>query len=189
VETATIGYGYGLAVSPLHLASAFAALTGEGLYRYPTFIKDGNNGTLYERVLSPETSETLRHMLRAVVEIGSGKRADIKGLNVIGKTGTAEMQDPLNGRYIEGKVRTSFVGAFPMDKPKYIVYVMIENPTKRKEDFYFNTAGWNACPTGGKIIEEIAPMLGVLFQVSPEKPAFIKEAFEYAEEKKKKKKR
>lgn len=187
VETATIGYGYGLAVSPLHLVSAFAALTNGGLYRYPTFIKDGNKNVFYEQVISTEISEKLRHMLRAVVEIGSGKRANIKGLNVIGKTGTAQMQDPQNGKYIEGKVRTSFIGAFPMDNPKYIVYVMIENPAKRKEDWNFNTAGWNACPTGGQIIEAIAPVLGEALQDAHPKPTYIESAYAYALEKKKKK--
>ena len=187
VETATIGYGYGLAVSPLHLVSAFNALIKDGLYHHPTFIKDENNQKFFEQVLNEETSKDLRYMLRAVIEIGSGKRADIKGLNVIGKTGTAQMQDPQTGRYIEGKVRTSFIGAFPMDNPQYIVYVMIENPVKREEDFYFNTAGWNACPTGGQIIKEIAPLLGVSIQDAVKMPDHIQSAYDYVQEKKKKK--
>ena len=95
------------------------------------------------------------------------------------------MQDPQTGRYIEGKVRTSFVGAFPMDKPKYIVYVMIENPAKRKEDWNFNTAGWNACPTGGQIIEAIAPILGIEPKEDMEKPAYMEGAYTYIREKKK----
>lgn len=185
VETATIGYGYGLAVSPLHLVSAFSALIDGGLYRYPTFIKDGNKDAFYEQVISTKTSQRMRHMLRAVIEVGSGKRANIKGFNVIGKTGTAQMQNPQTGKYIEGKVRTSFIGAFPIDNPKYIVYVMIENPAKRKEDWYFNTAGWNACPTGGQIIESIAPMLGVEPKEDLEKPAYMESAYTYIREKKK----
>jgi cell division protein FtsI (penicillin-binding protein 3) len=187
VETATIGYGYGLAVSPLHLVSAFNALVNGGLYRFPSFIKDGNRQQFYEQVLEEKTSESLKPMLRAVVDIGSGKRANIKGLNVIGKTGTAQMQDAQTGKYIEGKVRTSFIGAFPIDKPKYIVYVMIENPIKRKEDWNFNTAGWNACPTGGQIIETIAPILGVESQEESQKPKYVQTAYDYAQEKKKKK--
>lgn len=185
VEMATISYGYGLSVSPLHLVSAFSALINGGLYRFPTFLKDGNKDAVYEQVISPKTSNRMRHMLRGVVEVGSGKRANIKGYNVIGKTGTAQMQNPLNGRYIEGKVRTSFIGAFPMDNPKYIVYVMIENPAKRKEDWYFNTAGWNACPTGGQIIEAIAPILGVEPKEDMEKPAYMESAYTYIREKKK----
>lgn len=185
VETATISYGYGLSVSPLHLISAFRALIDGGYYQLPTFIKDGNKEALYEQVLSEKTSKRMRHMLRGVVEVGSGKRANIKGYNVIGKTGTAQMQNPLNGRYIEGKVRTSFIGAFPIDNPKYIVYVMIENPAKRKEDWYFNTAGWNACPTGGQIIEAIAPILGVEPKEDMEKPAYMESAYNYIRENKK----
>ncbi|MBO5996911.1 MAG: penicillin-binding protein 2 [Alphaproteobacteria bacterium] len=185
VETATISYGYGLSVSPLHLVSAFRALIDGGYYLLPTFIKNANEDAILEQVLDKKTSTRMRHMLRGVVEVGSGKRANIKGYNVIGKTGTAQMQDE-RGRYIEGKVRTSFIGAFPIDNPKYIVYVMIENPAKRKEDWYFNTAGWNACPTGGQIIEAIAPILGVEPKEDVEKPAYMESAYNYIREKKKK---
>ncbi len=185
VETATIGYGYGLAVSPLHLVAGFAALVNGGMYQTPTFIKGGNQDTFLEQVLTPKTSEKMRSMLRGVVEIGSGKSANIKGFNVIGKTGTAQMQDPATGKYIEGKVRTSFIGAFPMDKPEYIVYVMLENPSKRKEDWNFNTAGWNACPTGGRIIEAIAPVLGVEPRPESPRPTYMQGAYEYMANKKK----
>ena len=185
VETATISYGYGLSVSPLHLVCGFRALIDGGYYLLPTFLKDGNKDAPYEQVLSEKTSKQMRHMLRGVVEIGSGKRANIKGYNVIGKTGTAQMQDD-RGRYIEGKVRTSFIGAFPIDNPKYIVYVMIENPAKRKEDWNFNTAGWNSCPTGGQIIEAIAPILGVEPKEDVAKPAYMESAYDYIREKKKK---
>lgn len=185
VETATISYGYGLSVSPLHLVSAFRALIDGGFYLLPTFIKDANKDAILEQVLDKKTSTRMRHMLRGVVEVGSGGKANIKGYNVIGKTGTAQMQDE-RGRYIEGKVRTSFIGAFPIDNPKYIVYVMIENPAKRKEDWYFNTAGWNACPTGGQIIEAIAPILGVEPKEDMEKPAYMESAYTYIREKKKK---
>ena len=185
VETATIGYGYGLAVSPLHLVAGFAALINGGFYLPPTFIKSGNTDVPLEQVITPETSQKMRYFLRAVVEIGSGKNANVAGLNVIGKTGTAQMQDPQTGRYIEGKVRTSFIGAFPMDKPKYIVYVMIENPSKRKEDHYLNTAGWNACPTGGHIIRKIAPVLGIKPTERAVLPSYVNEAYEYLKNKKK----
>ena len=151
----------------------------------PTFIKDGNKDAVLEQVLSPEVSKKMRYFLRGVAEIGSGKRANIEGLNVIGKTGTAQMQDPTNGRYIEGKVRTSFVSAFPMDKPKYIVYVMVENPAKKKEFSYYNTAGWNACPTGGRIIKEIAPVLGIKPVEKAKLPPYMDEAYEYFKNKKK----
>jgi len=184
VETATIGYGYGLAVSPLHMVAGFAALVNGGVYLSPTFIKDGNKDALMEQVISPKTSEKMRYFLRAVIEIGSGKNANVAGLNVIGKTGTAQMQDPKTGKYIEGKVRTSFIGAFPMDKPKYIVYVMIENPAKRKEDRNFNAAGWNACPTGGRIIQAVANVLNVKPVEAWKKPAYIQGAYDYLKKKK-----
>ncbi|MGN1091453.1 MAG: peptidoglycan D,D-transpeptidase FtsI family protein [Alphaproteobacteria bacterium] len=185
VETATIGYGYGLAVSPLHMVAGFAALINGGFYMTPTFIKDANKDAVLEQVITPEVSKKMRYFLRAVAEIGSGKRANVEGLNVIGKTGTAQMQDPTNGKYIEGKVRNSFISAFPMDKPKYIVYVMIENPAKKKEYSYYNTAGWNACPTGGRIIQQIAPVLGVKPAERAELPPYVNEAYEYLKNKKK----
>ncbi len=183
VNGATISYGYGIAVSPLHMATAVSALINGGLYRSPTFVKGGNQDAPATQVVSAKTSQILRHMMRAVVDIGSGKRANIKGYLVGGKTGSAEMQD-LHGRYIKGTLRTSFVGAFPMDNPQYVLYVMLENPKKRKEDWYFNTAGWNAAPTGGAIIEAIAPHLGVTPKEELEKPSYIEVAYEQYKTKK-----
>ena len=183
VNGATISYGYGIAVSPLHMATAVSALVNGGLYRPPTFLKNGNKDMPATQIISPKTSQILRHMMRAVIDIGSGKRANIKGYLVGGKTGSAEMQD-LHGRYIKGTLRTSFVGAFPMDNPQYVLYVMLENPKKRKEDWYFNTAGWNAAPTGGAMIEAIAPHLGVTPKEELEKPSYIEVAYEQYKPKK-----
>ena len=183
INGATISYGYGIAVSPLHMAAAIGALVNGGFYYHPTFIKNGNQDAPATRIISPKTSQILRHMMRAVIDIGSGKRANIKGYLVIGKTGSAEMQDS-HGRYIKGTLRTSFIAAFPMDNPQYVLYIMLENPKKRKEDWYFNTAGWNAAPTGGAIIEAIAPLLGVTPKEELEKPSYIEVAYEQYKQKK-----
>ncbi len=177
VNGATISYGYGIAVSPLHMATAVSALVNGGIYYAPTFIKRPSKDTPGTQIISPKTSQILRHMMRAVVDIGSGKKANIKGYLVGGKTGSAEMQD-LHGKYIKGTLRTSFVGTFPIDNPQYVLYVMLENPKKRKEDWYFNTAGWNAAPTGGAIIEAIAPLLGITPKEELEKPSYIEVAYE-----------
>lgn len=183
VNGATIAYGYGIAVSPLHVGAGVSALVNNGLYLHPTFLKDGNKDEPATQVLSEKTSQIMRYMMRAVVDIGSGRNANVKGFLVGGKTGSAEMQD-LNGRYIQGSLRTSFVGAFPMDDPTYVVFVMLENPKKREEDHYFNTAGWNATPTAGHIIESIAPHLGVAPKEEMEKPVYIQQAYEQYKRKK-----
>ena len=177
VDMTRISYGYALAISPLHIASSVSALVNGGLYNHPTILKDGNKNQIQTRVLSEKTSNIMRHMMRAVADIGSGKRANIKGYRVGGKTGSAQLTDT-RGRYIEGKVRTSFVGVFPMDDPQYLVLVMLENPQKRKEDWYFNSAGWNAAPTGGKIIEGIAPQLGITPKDDEPRPKYMQRAYD-----------
>lgn len=183
VNTATVAYGYGVAISPLHVISAVSSIVNGGFYHYPTVLKGGNDTEPATQILSAKTSRIMRYMMRAVVDIGSGKNANVKGYLVGGKTGSAEMQDA-NGRYIKGTLRTSFVGAFPMDNPQYVVFVMMENPAKRKEDWYFNTAGWNATPTAGKIIEAIAPQLGIIPKEELEKPSYIEVAYSQYEKKK-----
>lgn len=177
VDMTRISYGYALSISPLHIAASVSALVNGGLYNHPTILKDGNQDQIQTRVFSEKTSQIMRHMMRAVADIGSGKRANITGYRVGGKTGSAQLTDT-RGRYIEGKVRTSFVGVFPMDDPQYLVFVMLENPQKRKEDWYFNSAGWNAAPTGGKIIEAIAPHLGITPKEDEPRPKYMQKAYD-----------
>jgi cell division protein FtsI (penicillin-binding protein 3) len=101
----------------------------------------------------------MRKLLRDVVIEGSGKNANIPGYEVAGKTGTANKI--VDGKYIKGKNVTSFVAAFPASDPKYSLMVIIDDPKPLKETFGFVTSGWNACPTGGKIISRVAPQLNV----------------------------
>ncbi|MBQ4084776.1 MAG: penicillin-binding protein 2, partial [Alphaproteobacteria bacterium] len=136
-------------------------------------------------VLSEKNSADLRSMMRAVIDIGTAKKANIEGYLVGGKTGSAEILGE-DGKYQKGKLRTSFISVFPTDEPKYVVLVTMENPQKLKEHFYFNTAGWNAVPTGGEIIKGIAPVLGIMTKPEQPLPAFIKPAYDYVENKKKK---
>ncbi len=183
INGTTISYGYGLAISPLHISIAVSALVNDGLYVHPTLLKEGNVNEAQTQIISTKTSRIMRHIMRAVVDIGSGKNANIQGFLVGGKTGSAEMQD-LHGKYVQGSLRTSFVGVFPMDEPHYVVLVMLENPQKRKEDWYFNTAGWNSVPTAGRIIETIAPHLGIAPRLEIEKPSYIEVAYEQYKHKK-----
>ncbi len=155
--TATISYGYGLAVTPLHAITAFSAMVNGGLYHKPTIVKQKEN--IGFRVVKEKTSTMMRDLLRLVITDGSGKKANIAGYDVGGKTGTAEKLT--NGRYVDRKVRTTFVSAFPIYAPKYALLVMMDEPKGTKETWNFNTSGWNAVPTGGKIIQTIAPLLNL----------------------------
>ena len=157
---ATIGYGYGLSVSPLHLVSAFSAVVNGGIYHDPTVL--ALNGVQREglRVMSDTTSKQMRKLLRAVVTEGSGKRANVAGYEVGGKTGTANKLDT-NGKYVQKHVRTTFLSAFPISNPQYALVVMMDDPKATKETFGFSTAGWNAVPASSEIISAVAPQLNI----------------------------
>ena len=101
----------------------------------------------------------MRTLLRGDVVKGSGKRANVAGYEVAGKTGTA--QKLVNGRYIDKKVMTSFMATFPVSDPKYALFLMMDEPKASKETFGFATSGWNTVPTAGEIITAIAPQLNV----------------------------
>ena len=155
---ATVGYGYGISVTPMHLIAAYAAVVNGGIYYKPSLIvKDKHEG---ERIISDATSKQMRKLMRAVVTEGSGKRANVLGYEVGGKTGTANKLDE-NGKYMNKKVRTTFLSAFPISDPKYALLVMMDEPKATKETFGFSTAGWNSVPTASEIITAIAPQLNI----------------------------
>src|SRR5436190_22009661 len=97
--------------------------------------------------------------MRLNAEIGTAKKADVKGYYLGGKTGTAEKV--INGRYSKKQVLNSFTAVLPMDNPQYQVLVMIDEPKALPETHGFITSGWNAVPAGGKVIARIAPLLGL----------------------------
>lgn len=162
INTVTISYGHGIAVTPVHVASAMGAMVNGGTLIQPTLVK---RDSVFEddtsRVISEATSEQIRMLMRMVVTEGSGKQAEVPGYVVGGKTGSAEKLARSGGGYSEDQVRTSFAAAFPMHDPQYVVLVLLDEPQGLKETFNFATAGWNSAPTVGRIIAEIAPMLGV----------------------------
>ena len=127
----------------------------------PTFLKRNEEEALAmaTTVIKQSTSETLRYLFRLNAIEGSATKADVIGYRVGGKTGTAEKV--VNGRYAHDQRLASFIGAFPMDDPKYLVMVMLDDPKAIPGTYGFATAGWNAVPTAASIIERIAPMLGV----------------------------
>lgn len=161
IATMTVGYGHGIAVTPLHLATGYATLFNGGIYRPATLLKVGPGHPLAKgrRVFTADTSYKMRALLRLVVTDGTGKKADAPGYRVGGKTGTAEKL--AGGRYTSAAVITTFAGVFPMDDPRYVIVVMLDDPKATAETYGFHTAGWNVAPVVSKTVSRIAPMLGV----------------------------
>lgn len=169
VNVMTVAYGHGLAVSPLQLGSGIAALVNGGIMMQPTLIKRlADVPVVGQRVISERTSEQLRQLMRLVVAEGTGRKADVAGYLVGGKTGTAEKAGR-NG-YRRKSLLSSFVAAFPMHDPRYVVYVMLDEPSGTKDTFGFASAGWTAAPTAGRVVARIAPLLDVR-PVDPEAEA------------------
>lgn len=156
-STLTIGFGHGIAVSPLHLANAYATLLNGGVHRQATFLKvpEGTERP-GERVFRPETSKLLAAMLRLAVLDGTGRRADAPGYRVGGKTGTAEKVREGARGYEKRRNITTFAGGFPMDNPRFVVVTMIDDPLGGNRG-----AGFVAAPPFREVVMRIAPILGV----------------------------
>jgi cell division protein FtsI (penicillin-binding protein 3) len=172
IETATVGFGQGISVSPLSFVTAAAEVVNGGRRIRPTFLKQSATDLRGEQVIKPETSEQMRDLLRYVVTDGTGRKADIPGYDVGGKTGSAQMPGP-HGRYIPHALRTSFCAVFPVHNPRYILFVILDQPHGTKETSGFALAGYTAAPMAGRIIQRIAPLLGVPNNASPTKLASI----------------
>jgi cell division protein FtsI (penicillin-binding protein 3) len=157
----TIAYGHGLSVSPLQMASGLSAVVNGGVLMPATLLKqDIEEGVRGDRVFSRKTSDQMRRLLRLVVTDGGGGRSEVvKGYLIGGKTGSAEKAGI--GGYRRKALLTSFVAAFPMNAPRYVVFTLLDEPKALKETHNYATAGWNAAPTAGRIIARIAPLLGV----------------------------
>ncbi len=161
VNTYTAAYGHGLATTPMQMSAAVATVINGGLSVSPTFLKQEEpSGTTSEvQILSEETSDKMRRLMRLVVTEGTGKNADAKGYTVGGKTGTAEKS--INGRYDHSRLISSFVAAFPMDDPDYVIMVMVDEPKGNKESYGYATAGWVAAPAVKRIVVSMASILGL----------------------------
>lgn len=160
ISTMTAAYGHGLAVSPVQFASAFAAMVNGGVLLPATLLKrKPGERVVGVQVISERTSDQLRRLLRAVVEKGTGRKAQAPGYLVGGKTGTAEKAGA--GGYRRKALISSFVAAFPMTKPKYVVYLLLDEPQGDAETHGFATAGWTVAPLVGRVVRRIAPILGV----------------------------
>ena len=171
IATMTISYGHGVSVTPLQLASAVGAVVNGGELHPATLLKRGpRDHPASQRVISPATSETMRNLLRLVVERGTGSKAAVPGYRIGGKTGTSEKA--VNGRYEGSALLSSFVAAFPIDDPRYAVVVMVDDPKGNKDSFGYATGGWTAAPVVAALVRQAAPLLGVAPEHTAANPAF-----------------
>ena len=157
---ATVSYGHGIAVSPVHLAAAYATIAGGGVRVTPTLLAGGNPET-GPQVISPQTSQIMRGMLRAVVRDGTATLGDVEGYEVGGKTGTADLPLPDGSGYYEDRTRTTFASVFPSDNPQYVLVVTLEQPWVVALNETRRTAGWTAVPVGAELIRRTAPLMGL----------------------------
>jgi cell division protein FtsI (penicillin-binding protein 3) len=156
VNSLTASYGHGISVTPLQFVMAATATVNGGILFQPSFMESHQSG---ERVFSREVSEKVRKIMRRNVTEGTGRKADIRGYMIGGKTGSAEKV--INGRYDSEKLLTSFIAAFPMNAPRFTLLVMLDEPASTASNSQHITAGWNAAPLAGRIIARTAPILGV----------------------------
>jgi cell division protein FtsI (penicillin-binding protein 3) len=159
--TMTVSFGHGIAVNAVQLAGAVGSIVNDGLQVTPTLLKQQASGSpkIQERVISAETSARLRALMRLVVTKGTAKGAEVAGYLVGGKTGTAE-KNTASG-YVKNARLSSFMGAFPMNAPRYVVFTMLDNPQGNAKTYGFATGGWTAAPLAGRVISQIAPLLGL----------------------------
>jgi len=164
VNTATIAFGHGISVEPLQAVMGVAALMNGGILIPPTFLKrsEAQASALGTRVIKPETSVMMRYLMRLNAETGAhgtATKADVPGYYVGAKTGTAEKV--FGGHYIKKRLMTDTMAVLPADDPRYLVFIMLDEPQGLKEDGYFATAGMNAVPTAARVIARAAPLLGI----------------------------
>ena len=163
---ASMSFGEAIAVSPLAIATGMNAIVNGGEY-IPLTIKklDPSQVPQGRRVISETTSRTMLDLMRLNVtsEDGSGKKADVPGYSVGGKTGSAEKS--AGGGIARRKLVSSFAAVFPTDGPmnadRYFVLIMLDEPKPTKDTFGFATGGWTAAPAVGHVVERIAPYVGV----------------------------
>jgi cell division protein FtsI (penicillin-binding protein 3) len=165
LNTITIAFGQGLNVAPLQALMAVGALVNGGLMIKPTFLKrsEADAKADADRVVRPEVSESLRYLMRLNAEIGSARNANIPGYFIGGKTGTADKL--VHGHYSKDKVFTTFMAILPADHPKYLFLTLMDEPQAVAGTYGYHTAAWNSGDVTGKIIERVAPLLGLPPQI------------------------
>ena len=168
INTMTVAYGHGISVSPMQVVSGVSAAINHGMMVPSTLLRRNPNevpaGT---RVVSEKVSTQMRQLMRLVTTVGTGKFANTPGYLVGGKTGTADKEK--GGRYAAHANLSSFVAAFPMSDPRYIILIMVDEPKPNATSHGYSTGGWVSAPAVGSIIERMAPLVG-LQQISDDAP-------------------
>ncbi|WP_246168608.1 peptidoglycan D,D-transpeptidase FtsI family protein [Wolbachia endosymbiont of Ctenocephalides felis wCfeT] len=150
----TASYGYGIAVTPIHIVQTAAALVNDGIFHNATLIL--NKKSIGEQIVTKSTSQAIRNLLRAAVTDGTGKKADVKTYSIGGKTGSAEKV--INGKYDKNANIASFIGVLTTLDPRYIVFITIDEP----QGMQFSTGGIIAAPIVKNIITRITPILNIM---------------------------
>jgi len=164
LSTMTISYGHGISTSPVHLASAYAAMVNGGTVVTPTLLRrDPSQGMVPrgERVISEAVSARMRELLRSVVTEGTASFGDVDGYLVGGKTGSAEMPRTLGGGYYEDRNINTFAAVFPSDAPEYVLITTLYEPAELSGEEPRRTAGWTTVPVAAELIRRAAPLLGL----------------------------
>ncbi len=157
----TTGYGHGIAVTPLHLAIGYAALVNGGIVRPATLLKrPAGTEAPGRRVISAATSYRMRQLMRMVVLKGTGRKADVPGYRLGGKTGTADLA--VAGGYNRKARNSVFAAAFPVDHPRYVIVIMLQDPQGTADTYGHAEAAWTAGPVVNHLLARTAPMLGVM---------------------------
>lgn len=186
LNTLTASYGHGVATTPVQVSSAVASLVNGGYLVRPTLIKtdvpEAERPRI--RVVSQDTSDKMRQLLRLVVTDGTAKKADVPGFFVGGKTGTAEK--PGKNGYDRNRLISSFVGVFPANNPKYLIFTMVDEPKGNKKTYGYATAGWVAAPMMAEVVKSMASILGLVpvkAQTQPDPADAVKHYITFEKEK------
>jgi cell division protein FtsI (penicillin-binding protein 3) len=162
INMMTIAFGHGISITPVQLVSGVSAIANGGILRPATLRKLPDDQPVPGiRVISPATSEIMRRLMRLVVTSGTGRKVNVPGYLVGGKTGTAEKVSAHGGYKKRHGNLSSFIGLFPMTDPRYAVFVTIDEPHGNKQSFGYETAAWTAAPAVARIIAAMGPMLGM----------------------------
>ena len=164
LETATASYGHGIAVSPVHLATAYSILVNGGVKINPSIIKQTKPNMQTDKIISESTSKEVRLILEKVVTKGTARDSDFGGYGVGGKTGTAEKPNPIEGGYYENKVISTFASVFPISTGKFVMVVTLDEPENNFGSESYRYASKTAVPVAAKIISRVAPLLNLVKQ-------------------------
>ncbi len=160
VTSMTISFGHSISVNAVQLCGATAGILNGGLFYPPTLLKDGNRHKTPIRLVSEQTSLDMRKLMRLTVTHGTGSKSEVTGYFPGGKTGTAEKSSASG--YKKKALLSSFIAAYPMYDPQYLIFAMVDEPQGRRETGGYATGGWVSAPVVARVIERISPLLGQL---------------------------